>query len=103
MQKVHQGDVLLIECEIPVSAKKTGENIVQHGEITGHCHEITGAVIYADEKDRYVKVTVDNSYMTHPDHPAIPVKKKSYKIHVQKEFFPSVKNGVEGFYKPVQD
>lgn len=99
---VHQGDVFLERVEkLPEKAVFVRNDIVQYGEITGHAHKIQGAKIYVENGIEYV--VASGKSMTHEDHPITDVPAFVYRKKVQKEFFPSEKNGTEGFYAPIPD
>ena len=103
--KIHQGDVMLIEVKkIPKTAKFIEKDIIQRGKVTGHAHRVEGCNVFFDNesKKKYVDIPVANP-MTHEDHPSVKTKVKKFLIQIQKEFFPSEKNGEEGYYEEVPD
>lgn len=112
MNKYHQGDVLLVEVDkLPEDAKKIGK-IVQYGEATGHAHKVIESDVYAVDTNGHVKKyvvfppNVDVDRMEHEEHPATVIKRGNtgiLEVRTQQEFFPSKKEGEEGFYKPVID
>lgn len=105
MEKIHQGDVLLVEVDVlPKGLREVERTVVQYGEITGHAHKIAGARIFQGEAGKFV-ILKKASIMTHEDHPhvAVPAPRVAYQVHIQQEFFPYEKNGEEGFYEPIPD
>jgi len=91
---IRQGDVILIETELPTYAHPVEENdtignmnimpdaVIIHGE-TGHHHTLTGVKVYRTWREVYV--VVDKPVMLrHDEHPAVEIPKGVFIItHVQ--------------------
>jgi len=87
----HQGDILLQKREspIPVTAKKTRDEIAAYGEATGHTHRVAGAQIYRDDDGREFVRVIASAPMTHDEHPATAaVEPGDYDLIRQYEYFP---------------
>lgn len=108
VQYLQQGDVLLHEEKIPTGRFEVGLNpILQHGEHTGHKHELrfmheasrvlsAGAVpvesvpkfrILTDKATgtRYLKID-EVAYLVHEEHKTISVQPGEYRIGIVREY-----------------
>lgn len=85
----HQGDILLRRIDkIPNTAKKTRDEIVAYGEVTGHAHRVKNAEIFEDGKETFVRIP-ESEPMTHDTHPpTLPIETGDYERLRQYEYFP---------------
>lgn len=84
-----QGDVLAFKVDkIPQEAKKLKNLILMHGEVTGHCHQVTSglAELFETGSTKYLKVLSDEAVVTHEEHKAITLPKGVYKIERVREY-----------------
>lgn len=92
-----QGDVALRLIEtLPEGAVEKGENILAHGEHSGHAHVIDGAEVFTHEGKMYVAVGSDGASLVHKniftggsgDHNPILLTKGVYEVLLQNEYNP---------------
>ena len=88
-----QGDVLLIEDQLPKDAEEvkrdSGRVILAYGEVTGHAHAMSGSgtMLYASpaKKARHLKV-VETDYLRHEEHTHQPIAPGIYRVVIQSEY-----------------
>ncbi len=93
---IRQGDVLLrrVDVDIPKEAKPVekegGDNILAHGEVTGHAHRVKErqAEMYSSGGATFLAVPV-KAELTHEEHGTIPITPGTYEVVRQKEYAPS--------------
>lgn len=88
MKLYRQGDVLLVESELPKNAKETPTHnrVLAYGEVTGHKHRLTGSVqMYASEETTYF-VADEGTKLVHEEHAVLDVPPATYKVVLQREF-----------------
>lgn len=85
----HQGDIILRRInQIPNTAKKTRDEIVAYGEVTGHAHRIKNSEIFEENDKTFVRV-LDIEPMSHDTHPpTLPIETGDYERLRQYEYFP---------------
>lgn len=91
METYVHGDVLLFKIEaIPAKAekKKDFDGILQHGEVTGHAHRLSGKETdmyeYFTEGRRYLRLLKDTP-LRHEEHEEIKLPKGDYEIRIVRE------------------
>jgi hypothetical protein len=87
-----QGDILFLRIEaLPTGLKKAGDNIIAHGEVTGHSHRVVedaGVAVLEDSNgEKYVTATQDWE-VVHDEHGPIKFAKGIYKARRQREYEP---------------
>lgn len=73
--QIRQGDVLLVPVEVapPDGATPHDEAVLAWGEVTGHAHRLSGAVLdWTDGERRYVRVLNAPGSLRHEDHDPAP-------------------------------
>lgn len=96
-----QGDVLLIEQDIPRSwlpvrlskvARDAGRLVLAYGEVTGHAHVIDApeaeATLLSDKDNQRFLQLVADATLVHEEHDAISVPKGTYRVVQQEQFVP---------------
>ncbi len=89
MKLYRHGDVLIKEVNInPTKGKKRRNNVLAHGEVTGHCHQIIdGAAAMWDFDDKvYLEVQDKLATLSHEEHHALKLPKGNYEIIIQREY-----------------
>lgn len=85
---VRQGDVLIRKIDaLPAAAKKTKDNILAYGEVTGHAHSVHGATMYK-VADTPVFVVADEAEIRHQEHSTIMLPAGIYESVRQREYSP---------------
>lgn len=85
------GDVVLVKInKIPEQAekKKDFDGVLQHGEVTGHAHRLSGKETdmyeYFSEGRRYLRLLKDTP-LTHEEHNEVNLPKGDYEIRIVRE------------------
>jgi len=86
--QIRQGDVLLESARIPKDAVKKDNNVIAHGEATGHAHVMgEGAEVLVDKGlNHYVQVIREHAVLSHEEHALIEIPAGTYKVIIQREF-----------------
>jgi hypothetical protein len=89
IQPLRHGDVVLTPCN-KVEGTKTNHLILAHGEVTGHCHQITEgkAELYERDGVLYLKVLSATAALTHEEHKQIDVPQGTWKVNIQRSYTP---------------
>ena len=87
-----QGDLLFIRVNaLPKGLKKANDNIVAHGEVTGHAHrvmEAEGVAVLENEKgDKFVEAENDVN-VGHDEHGPVILEKGNWEVRRQREYSP---------------
>lgn len=86
------GDVLVAAAEIDLTAATQRPNqILAHGERTGHTHRIAeagAAELYELEGTLYLKVVAEVATLIHEEHKPIALPRGTYKVWQQREYTP---------------
>lgn len=83
-----QGDVLLIATAIPAAGKPAGR-ILAHGEVTGHCHQLTEAsdgLLVEVDGVLYLRVGAGGAEIVHEEHRPITVPPGEYRVGRVQEY-----------------
>lgn len=83
-----QGDLILISAKIPQKGNPAG-HILAHGEVTGHCHELTEAsdgLLIEIEGTLYLRVGSGGATIVHPEHKPIDVPPGEYRVNRVREY-----------------
>lgn len=86
-----QGDVLIVKTKSipPAAVRQSGRVILAHGEVTGHCHELSTDASEAWKSGDELTVKVKKAApVTHQEHAPIPLKRGAYRVVRQKEYAP---------------
>ena len=92
-----QGDVLIERItEIPDDAKKQTNNVLAHGEATGHAHTVAEAHLYEPPPSpdslsgslKFMRLT-KGSAVVHQEHAKITLKKGTYRVIRQRQYSPA--------------
>lgn len=87
-----QGDILFIRVDaIPEGLKKAKDNIIAHGEVTGHSHKVHGGegVALLENESGEKWITADEEFSAvHDEHGPIKFQKGIYQIRRQREYEP---------------
>jgi hypothetical protein len=76
---LRQGDVLLIEGEIPVSVRlEQGHDLVITSE-SGNAHMLKGVNVYSSASARYVQL-YEPTQLEHPQHPPVFVPAGNFRV-----------------------
>jgi len=109
--KRRQGDVLIVPCAIPSSAKKLNHLVLAEGEVTGHKHQIVEgeAELYEGEVDEevlknlpvemkasftlgqralFLKVISESAKLSHEEHRVQTIKRGENIVPLQREYVP---------------
>jgi len=93
MNQIRQGDILLVATDkkAPAGLKPKQSVTLAEGEVTGHCHTLTGKILeWNVGTQRYVQVLGKPGYLYHPDHDPQPVAvvepEQTYQVIRQQEF-----------------
>lgn len=86
-----QGDVIFIKrLKLPKNTCKKGDNVIAHGELTGHKHQTSGNADVYVAKDGTLYVDVkDSAAVTHEEHGKIELPSGTYQVRIQREYDPS--------------
>lgn len=95
MRQFRQGDVLLIETQVPRAGfkhvpRENGRIVLAYGEATGHAH----AILDEDVKllqlgdERFLRVGDGGSTVRHEEHAPVAVPAGGYKVVRQSEYAP---------------
>lgn len=68
-------------------AQRIADNIVQHGEATGHAHRIEAGEVW-QERGEMVVVAGPSTVLTHNEHDTITIPEGTYRVLRQREFTP---------------
>lgn len=90
-----QGDILvervasLPEKLTPVK-REGGRMILAHGEVTGHCHAVSGKgnLLKQDEGVSYLKVAEALALLEHDEHSTVELPEGLYRVTRQREYSP---------------
>lgn len=87
-----QGDILFIRVDnMPADLKKANDNIIAHGEVTGHSHQVAatdGVAVLENEKgDKFVSAEKDWE-IVHDEHGPITLEKGIWEARRQREYTP---------------
>lgn len=89
MKLSQQGDVLLFSGKIPAGAEinEAFDGIVQHGEATGHKHQLhgDGFRLYTKGDKRYLRI-VKPTALRHEEHREIMLAPGDYRIGIVREY-----------------
>ena len=85
-----QGDILIIPRKTkPKGLKRKKDNIVAHGEVTGHKHVVRGDVeLFEDANGTLWAVGTDEWSLHHDTHAPITELSGVFEIRRQREYFP---------------
>lgn len=88
---VQQGDVVFVKVEqIPEGTKLSEkfDGVVQHGEVTGHAHRLSGKEYdmyeFFEEGRRYLRIKEDSD-LSHEEHHTIKLPKGDYEVRIVRE------------------
>ncbi len=87
---IRQGEVLLTR--IAKSALPRGlkvkDNILAHGEVTGHNHRLDNqAQVLTDGKQQFVVISAtEGSVLMHEEHKPVTVSQGAYAVTIQREY-----------------
>jgi hypothetical protein len=94
LETYRQGDVLVQKVDkMPENAnpvKWEGRVILQHGEVTGHCHAISTdyARMYTAKGQRYLEIYKPGAKLNHEEHGTIALPEGFYRVIQQREYVP---------------
>ncbi len=79
------GDLLMMDSDIPIDAKRRENNIIAYGEGTGHFHHLTGGNAAVLEKDGTTYWKADSGAIEHSApveerHKALPLDAPAQKV-----------------------
>ena len=88
MQKIQQGDVLLMVATIPVAAKPSSGLVLAEGETTGHAHRVTRgqAKMLRDGERIFLRVLSGDATVTHEEHGPITLPRGDYEVKRVREY-----------------
>lgn len=85
-----QGDVVLIQSEMPPNAKADNkEKVLAYGEVTGHAHRISDQGIifqHPATKRRFLRIITGGLSVTHEEHEDLNLPEGDYEIKQQREW-----------------
>lgn len=87
MIQIQQGDTLYFPInQLPEGLEKQKDNVIQHGEGTGHAHRLVGGEIYIEPKtkEKYLRL-VKPSRVVHEEHHPINLPPGQYRIGIVRE------------------
>jgi len=83
---IGQGDVFLTRIPALPRGCKRKDNVLAHGETTGHKHQVVGkAQVYELEGKQYVEVH-EQSVLQHEEHNHQQLMPGIYEVELQREF-----------------
>lgn len=89
MKTIRHGDVLLKEAS---GVKSRGDIVNKHtlalGEVTGHSHVLTGAVIPFDINEKKYIEALEALTLTHEEHSTLQIPEGTYEIIIEREYDP---------------
>jgi hypothetical protein len=87
-QIIRQGEVLLTRIKALPGNLKAKDNVLAHGEVTGHTHRLDhNSQVFTDGKQQYVVVNaVEGSVLQHEEHKALTVPAGVYSVTIQREY-----------------
>jgi hypothetical protein len=94
LETYRQGDVLVQKVDkMPENAnpvKCEGRVVLQHGEVTGHCHAISTdyAKMYTAKGQRYLEIYKPGARLSHEEHGTVQLPEGFYRIVQQREYVP---------------
>lgn len=95
IEKIYRhGDVILYKLashKTPAKGVVSKETILEHGEVTGHAHRLTGEIEILEEKASQKEMTfkvLDKAVLTHEEHERIVLEKGIYLKVSQVEYNP---------------
>ena len=93
-QLARQGDVMLVRIDkLPEGLKPVKDNIIAHGEVTGHCHRVPvdsgAAVLEAPNGDKFVDGSKSDFPLVHDEHGPHQYEKGTYQVVRQREYTPA--------------
>ena len=89
MKAWRQGDVVLVESELPEDAVEIEhDGVLAHGEVTGHRHRITqGTVKFLHStKGTFLDVISETALLEHEEHAPITLTRGVRRFFQQREF-----------------
>ncbi len=92
-----QGDILIERITtIPRQAVTRTDPVLAHGEATGHCHTVDGAVaLYERDGVLYLRVGSEGATVTHQEHATISLVAGVYQVTRQREYAPEAVRNVQ--------
>lgn len=87
MTQIQQGDTLYFPIEnLPKDLEKQKDNIIQHGEATGHAHRLINGEIYIEPKSKvkYLRL-IHPSDIIHEEHHSVTLPPGAYRIGIVRE------------------
>jgi len=94
LETFRQGDVLVQKIEkMPENTnllKCEGRVVLQHGEVTGHCHAISTdyARMYTAKGQRFLEIYKPGARLVHEEHGTINLPEGFYRVIQQREYVP---------------
>lgn len=82
-----QGDVICVPVkEIPNECEKQKDNVIQHGEATGHAHRLINGEIFIEPKTKvkYLRL-VQPSDIVHEEHGPLTLPPGAYRVGIVRE------------------
>ncbi len=87
-----QGDILFVRVDSkPAGLNKASDNIIAHGEVTGHAHRVVEAegvaVLETEDGDKFVEA-INDWTISHDEHGSITLEKGIWEARRQREYTP---------------
>jgi len=102
-KSIRQGDVMLIPVEkIPAKLKKSKDNILAHGEATGHAHVLYEGTVYVGEDGKMFVKSGAQTVLKHQtregviaDHQPLEIPAGEWEVRIEEEYTPEEIRRVE--------
>ena len=93
-KQIRNGDVFLRRIEgLPQGAERRAmprPEVLAYGEVTGHSHQITGAVVERYDHDGRAYVLLDQAgVLTHEEHGTADLEAGAYELIIERDYDPS--------------
>jgi hypothetical protein len=90
MKMYRQGDVLIVEATAYKTMRSVvvqPDNVLVHGELTGHAHRAVGDEVTVLESDEQKFVSAPKGFsLTHDEHDTIEIPEGFYRVVRQREY-----------------
>lgn len=83
--KIQQGDVILVPVD-GVRGKKHTDNILAHGEATGHAHRLQSGTVYVDTDGTMTLECDEQTTVTHEEHGSVTLAPGAWEVRRVREY-----------------
>jgi len=102
-----QGDILFVRVnKKPDKVVKAKDNVVAHGEATGHSHRVMNGDLWTDEFGALVVESDGDAAIIHDEHPRLDLPKGLFQVVRQREYVEpkdGLKKGIGVNFRTVRD